>query len=117
MIESNREFGESVAGAYYVDRPGGYAVIFNVAGEVAVVSTPQGLFLPGGGQDRSETSRQAAVREANEECGLSIRLGKRLGAADELVFAEEKTCTTGNAAPSSSAKSCGVKVSARPITS
>jgi 8-oxo-dGTP diphosphatase len=90
MVEPKREFGERVAGATYVARPGGYAVIFNDTGEVAVVSTPQGHFLPGGGQDHGETPGQAAVREVHEECGLSIRLGPRLGTADELVFAEEE---------------------------
>jgi 8-oxo-dGTP diphosphatase len=90
MIGPDREFGELVAGATYVLRPGGYAVISNASGDVAVISTPQGLFLLGGWQEDDETPGQAAVREALEECGLSIRLGKRLGTADELVFAEEE---------------------------
>ena len=91
MVGPNHEFGESVAGATYVLRPGGYAVIFNAVSEVAVISTPQGHFLPGGGQEGAETPGQAAVREAYEECGLSIRLGPRLGAADELVFAADES--------------------------
>lgn len=81
------EFGIAASGAEYVLRPGGYAVIFNGAGAVAVVSTSRGLFLPGGGQEISESPEEAAIREAREECGARISLGGRIGVADELVFA------------------------------
>jgi 8-oxo-dGTP pyrophosphatase MutT (NUDIX family) len=90
MVGSNRKFGKLVASATYVHRPGGYAVVFNTAGGVAVVCTLQGLFLPGGGQEDAETPEQAAVREAYEECGLRIWLGPHLGTADEFVFAAEE---------------------------
>ena len=90
MIGPEREFGDLIAGVTYVLRPGGYAVISNASGDLAVVSTSQGVFLPGGGQEDEETPGQAAVREAFEECGLGIRLGKRRGTADELVFAEDE---------------------------
>ena len=53
------------------------------------MSTPQGFFLPGSGQEDAETPEQAAVREAYEECSLRILLGSHLGTADELVFAVE----------------------------
>jgi 8-oxo-dGTP diphosphatase len=86
------EFGQAVPGVEYVLRPGGYAVIFNTTGEVAVVATPHGLALPGGGQDDGESPEDAAIRETREECGLRIALGRRIGIADELVYAgEEKT--------------------------
>jgi 8-oxo-dGTP diphosphatase len=92
MVEPTNEFGEPVADAYYIRRPGGYTIISNTAGEITVVSTRQGLFLPGGGQEGDETPEQAAVREAYEECGLLIRLRSNLGTADELIFdAEEAT--------------------------
>jgi 8-oxo-dGTP pyrophosphatase MutT (NUDIX family) len=84
------EFGIAVSGVAYVLRPGGYAVLFNAAGEVATVSTPLGLALPGGGQDEGERPEEAAIREVREECGLRIVLGRRLGVADELVFAAEE---------------------------
>lgn len=87
MVEGIPEFGEEVPGADYVLRPGGYIVIQNSQGEIALVSTPQGFFLPGGGQDCIETPAQAAVREAVEECGLHVELNGLLGTADELVFA------------------------------
>jgi 8-oxo-dGTP diphosphatase len=90
MHISVRAFGEAVAGVTYVSRPGGYAILRDAAGDVAVVSTPQGLFLPGGGQDDGETPEHAVVREAYEECGLRIRVRSRVVTADELVYAEDE---------------------------
>jgi 8-oxo-dGTP diphosphatase len=84
------EFGSATPGAEYVLRPGGYAVIFRSGGEVAVVSTPLGLALLGGGQEPAESAAAAAVREAHEECGLRITLGRCIGTADELVFAADE---------------------------
>lgn len=91
MIENILEFGIAVSGEDYILRPGSYLVVLNSQGEVAVVSTPQGFFLPGGGQNNGETPAQAAVREADEECGLRVELGEMLGTADELVFAAAET--------------------------
>jgi 8-oxo-dGTP pyrophosphatase MutT (NUDIX family) len=71
-------------------RPGGYVVLFDDGGAVAVVSTPSGLALPGGGQDKGEEPEDAAVREVEEECGLRITLCRRIGIADELVFAADE---------------------------
>lgn len=84
------EFGFFDPQVEYVLRPGGYAVIFNAAGEVAVVATPRGFVLLGGGQDLAESPEEAAIREAYEECGLRISLGERVGVADELVFAADE---------------------------
>ena len=87
MAEGIPEFGAAVPGADYVLRPGGYLVVRNSRDEIAVLSTPQGFVLPGGGQDSGESPAQAAVREADEECGMHVRLKGLLGTADELVFA------------------------------
>jgi ribosomal protein S18 acetylase RimI-like enzyme/8-oxo-dGTP pyrophosphatase MutT (NUDIX family) len=84
--EDLREFGTEDAGCDYRLRPGGYAVIRNGAGEVAVVRTPEGVFLPGGGQLPGESPEDAAVRETAEESGLRIELGVCLGVADQLKF-------------------------------
>ena len=81
------EFGTPDPEANYVLRPGGYAVVFGPGGEVAAVWTPQGVVLPGGGQEDGESPEDAAVGEAAEECGLQVTLGVRIGAPDELVFA------------------------------
>lgn len=84
------EFGIPSPGAEYILRPGGYAVIVNSAGKVALVATPSGVYLPGGGQENSESPEEAVIRETIEECGLRITLGEHIGVADELVFAESE---------------------------
>ena len=80
------EFGEQVSGEEYVLRPGGYLVIRKSSNEIAVVRTLRGYFLPGGGIEEGESAAEAAVREAREECGLSVVLQDVLGTADEFVF-------------------------------
>jgi 8-oxo-dGTP pyrophosphatase MutT (NUDIX family) len=84
------EFGVAAPGISYVLRPGGYAVIVDAAGNVAVVFAPHGLALPGGGQENAETPEEAAVRETREECGLRIILGPSIGVADELVYTKRE---------------------------
>jgi ADP-ribose pyrophosphatase YjhB (NUDIX family) len=79
-------FGTSEAGVKYHSRPGGYAVLVR-DDEVGVVVTPRGVFLPGGGCESLESSRESAVRETREECGLEITILDEIGTADELVLA------------------------------
>jgi 8-oxo-dGTP pyrophosphatase MutT (NUDIX family) len=79
------EFGVARPGCTYELRLGAYAVFRNDAGRVAVVLTPTGCFLPGGGQESGESPEQAAKREALEECGLEIQVGRRIGMADQLI--------------------------------
>lgn len=92
-------FGNRQVGAEYTLRPGGYAIIVNEQKHVACVATPMGLYLPGGGQDPGETPELAAIREVLEECGCTIKLGQRLGVADEFAFGKaentyfQKRCT------------------------
>ena len=90
MLQDILVFGVESPTANYILRPGGYIVAQNEKGEIAVVSTPQGIFLPGGGQNPDETPAQAALREAMEECGLRVTLDESFCTADELVFAEEE---------------------------
>lgn len=71
MTPTLREFGNFVAGANYVLRPGGYAVVRNRAGEIAIIAAPSGYVLPGGGPKDNETFEETAIRETHEECGLT----------------------------------------------
>ena len=70
-----------------------YALVRNAAGELAVVRTGRGCFLPGGGIEADESPEQAVAREVREECGLVVNPCAFLGRAVEIVFsAEGNTC-------------------------
>ncbi len=88
-LESIREFGTAVPGQTYVLRLGSYSIA-RQADRVAIVLAPGGAYLPGGAQQPGESPEQAAVREALEECGLRIQLGRCIGVADELVYADKE---------------------------
>ena len=79
-------FGARDAAAQYVLRPGGYVILPGPGERLAVVVTPHGVYLPGGGQEAGESAEEAAVREVEEECGLKVAVVQKLGVADELVY-------------------------------
>lgn len=85
------EFGDKEPGRLYVPRPGAYGLVYDAQGRIAVMQTPRGGFLPGGGIGAGESPEEALVREVREECGLGVTVGKRLGAAAEY------RCTEGHA--------------------
>lgn len=80
------EFGEKLPGREYIVRPGVYGLIFDSEGRVAVVQTPRGCFLPGGGREPAETPQQTLRREVREECGWEIEVGCIVGEAIQYVF-------------------------------
>lgn len=80
-------FGEPHDRSGIVVRPSAYGILTNVQGQIAVVRTPAGVFLPGGGLEPGETPERAVIRESAEECGLEVRLGSWHCAAVEYVFA------------------------------
>ena len=79
-------FGEPTAGVTGTIRPSAYGIISGSPGRLALVRTPLGLFLPGGGSDDSEVPETTVVRETREECGLAVRVGPWRRAAIEHVF-------------------------------
>jgi 8-oxo-dGTP diphosphatase len=74
-------------------------LIRNERGEIAIVRTPAGVFLPGGGIEAGESVATAVEREAREECGLVIRVRSWSTAAVQFAYSEsegqefEKHCT------------------------
>jgi GrpB-like predicted nucleotidyltransferase (UPF0157 family)/8-oxo-dGTP pyrophosphatase MutT (NUDIX family) len=92
MSVSIPSFGDRDPNRQYVARPSAYLVIRDPTEQLAVVRTPLGFFLPGGGIGPGETPSQAAEREAREECGFVVRLTAEIGVADQYVYASaEKT--------------------------
>ena len=90
MASEIPEFGDSQPGATYLPRPGGYAVIFDDQGLLAVVATREGLHLPGGGLESGESPETATLREVAEETGLRVAIQAFIGVAHELVFAPQE---------------------------
>ncbi len=80
------EFGTHLPGVEYRLRPGGYVLLKNENGDIAVIETKAGVHLPGGGQEAGESIEDAAVREALEEIGWLVRLESFVGIADQFVF-------------------------------
>lgn len=84
-------FGERIPGRNYVRRPSAYAILRDAEGNVAVVRTPRGCYLPGGGMEKDETPRQTVEREAREECGFLLRVQSHLGRAVQFCYSQEES--------------------------
>jgi 8-oxo-dGTP diphosphatase len=61
--------------------------VADALGRLALVRTPRGVYLPGGGVEPGETPAAAVEREAREECGLVVRVGAWTAAAVQHVHA------------------------------
>lgn len=80
-------FGIRRPGVHYRVRPSAYAVVPDPDGALAVLRTPLGWFLPGGGRDEGEAPEATVVREGVEEAGLRLVPERVLGEATEWVHA------------------------------
>jgi 8-oxo-dGTP diphosphatase len=84
-------FGEKVIGKSYIARVGIYAIILSDDKEkLAIIKTKTGYFLPGGGLEADETHLQCLIREAKEEMGWKIEIGKYLGNSASFFFSTTK---------------------------
>lgn len=68
-------FGSDQSGFAAIVRPSAYAILVDVTQRIAVVETPVGMYLPGGGQEPGESMQETIVREAREECALQVQPG------------------------------------------
>lgn len=90
--ESAPVFTEPGARSPFTTRPSAYALIEDGEHRLALVRTPQGTVLPGGGIEGSETPERAIEREAREECGFAVRVGRwSVRAIQRAYSAPEKT--------------------------
>ena len=70
-----KEFGTPLTGMTYVDRPGAYAFLRSPdRSRLAVIATPHGLFLPGGGLDPGDLGVLSKA-EPKELICLFVRVG------------------------------------------
>jgi 8-oxo-dGTP pyrophosphatase MutT (NUDIX family) len=68
-------------------RPSAYGVVCNSDGQIALVRTPRGVYLPGGGSDPGEPVEVTVQRESREEIGLHVAIGTWRRVAIEHVAA------------------------------
>lgn len=83
-------FGTRIEGCAYVRRPSAYALVRNTRSEWALVRTPRGCFLPGGGMEPDETPQQTVKRESREECGFVLDPGRVTARAIQFVYSTEE---------------------------
>jgi 8-oxo-dGTP diphosphatase len=81
-----RVFGARPTAVSAIVRPSAYGIVTDGQGRLAVVRTPIGLSLPGGGSEEPEAPEATVLREYREECGLDIRVGPWRRTAIEHVF-------------------------------
>jgi 8-oxo-dGTP diphosphatase len=79
------EFGERIKGISYIPRPGAYAIIQDGSNAIALVRTPQGYLLPGGGVEPTEDFEVALQREIMEELGYESRIEEKLCTAIQYL--------------------------------
>jgi 8-oxo-dGTP diphosphatase len=83
-------FGTVGEGIEATDRPGAYAILLDDAGRLAILATPVGRFLPGGGCDPGESPEATLRREIVEECGLDCVIERLLGEAVQLAYSSSE---------------------------
>jgi 8-oxo-dGTP diphosphatase len=84
------QFGKQDPAVAYVERLSAYGVVRNESFAVAVIKTPDGYFLPGGGAHTGETVEEALRREIIEETGYAPEILGNIGIAAQLTYAEDK---------------------------
>lgn len=74
-------------GKTYTQRTGAYGIIPNDQNLLAIVKTPRGYFLPGGGIEDSESEEDCVVRECLEEIGLKVKVLKKICSGNCYFYA------------------------------
>lgn len=82
-------FGVKLDDIEYRNRRAVYGIVASKDGEIAVIKTPTGFFLPGGGIEGEESYEECLQREFLEETGYEIEVKKFVGRAS--LFHTTKT--------------------------
>lgn len=85
---TGRTFGTKEKKLNYTDRTGAYLICVK-KGKMAVIQTPKGYFLPGGGLEQNETHKDCIVRELLEETGCSCQINHLVCCADTYTVHEK----------------------------
>lgn len=77
--EDEVTFGEKLDNVDYFERKAVYGIVISDEGKIAIIKTPRGYFLPGGGIENNENHEQCLEREFMEEIGYEIKIGNYIG--------------------------------------
>lgn len=80
-VSNGPVFGDKIIGVNYTERIAVYGIVLSNDGKVAIIKTPTGYFLPGGGIEHEETHEECLRREFTEETGYEIEIGRYIGEA------------------------------------
>lgn len=84
----DKTFGEKIGDNIYFDRLGAYLICIN-ENKAAVVKTPKGYFLLGGGLDTNENHAKCIQREIIEEIGFTSNVFTYICSAEEYWVHKE----------------------------
>ncbi len=84
----DKSFGRQIKEQKYIDREGAYLICIE-NNTVAVVKTPKGFFLPGGGIDCGESHIECIQRELLEETGFLCEIDRYICSAEEYLHHEK----------------------------
>lgn len=87
--KTDKTFGEKLEGITYIDRVGAYIIVIR-DGALATTKAPKGHYLPGGGIKNGESHAECIMREAKEETGYDVKVGRYLCSADKYWKNGEK---------------------------
>lgn len=88
LLAERLVFGAADPNVRYCERRAAYVVIIRNA-KVAMVSSGQKHFLPGGGSMPGEAPEETVVREVHEELGRRVRLIRSLGEATQYFYSND----------------------------
>jgi 8-oxo-dGTP diphosphatase len=78
MRAVDSEFGTKLKNHNYINREAVYGVLLQNS-QVAIVKTPRGYFLPGGGVELNEDHETCLKREMIEETGIEVTVNQYIG--------------------------------------